>query len=73
MRFMPLLLSGLGLAASASIADMPEIKVTSVGRPAPRWKGRRTSKYMPHQGEREVARRRRQRLKIEAKRNYRAA
>lgn len=65
MRFMPFLLSGLGLLAAS--ANMPEIKIVSTSRPAPRWKGRRTSKYMPHQGEQEIARRRHQRLKIEAK------
>lgn len=48
------------MGAAMSIVDMPIISLPSA--PERRWKGRRTSKYMPHQGKRECARRIRQGL-----------
>lgn len=69
MNLAPLVFA-LGLPAATAEA-IPMVSLPS--RPARRWKGRRTSKYMPHEGVQEVARRRRQRLKIEARKSLQLA
>lgn len=66
MRFTPyaFLLSGLGAIGALP----PMISLSEPPAPRRKWKGRRASKYMPHEGKQEVERRRRQREKIEARR-----
>ena len=55
------------MSALMAVAPLPEVRVRSASISTSKNYGKRGGKYMPHQGERECARRRRQMAKAAAK------